>query len=110
VVICGTLAFMSIGLLVGALAKTQEAATAIVNLIVLPMAFLGGAFIPLALAPQWIVKVSYFMPLRYLVVGMQNVMARGDGPASALPAMGILLGFATVLTVIAVRVFRWDEI
>ncbi|HYB87035.1 MAG TPA: ABC transporter permease [Streptosporangiaceae bacterium] len=110
VVICGTLAFMSIGLLVGALAKTQEAATALVNLIVLPMAFLGGAFIPLAFAPAWIVKVSYVMPLRYLVVGMQNVMARGDGPASALPAMGILLGFAAVLTVIAVRVFRWDEI
>jgi len=110
VVICGTLAFLSIGLLVGALAKSQEAATALVNLIILPMAFLGGAFIPLAFAPQWIVKVSYFMPLRYLVVGMQNVMARGDGPASALPAMGLLLGFAAVLTLIAVRVFRWDEI
>jgi ABC-2 type transport system permease protein len=110
VVICGTLAFMSIGLLVGALAKSQEAATAIVNLVVLPMAFLGGAFIPLAFAPQWIVNVSYVTPLRYLVVGMQNVMARGDGPASALPAMGILLGFAAVLTVIAIRVFRWDEI
>jgi ABC-2 type transport system permease protein len=110
VVICGTLAFLSIGLLVGALAKSQEAATALVNLIVLPMAFLGGAFIPLAFAPQWIVQVSYVMPLRYLVVGMQNVMARGDGPASALPAMGILLGFAAVLTLIAVRVFRWDEI
>lgn len=38
VVICGTLAFMSIGLLVGALAKTQQAATSIANLIILPMA------------------------------------------------------------------------
>jgi ABC-2 type transport system permease protein len=46
-VICGTLAFLSIGLLVGALAKTQQAATALANLIILPMAFLGGAFIPL---------------------------------------------------------------
>ena len=91
-------------------AKSQEAATALVNLIVLPMAFLGGAFIPLAFAPQWIVNVSYLMPLRYLVIGMQNVMARGDGPASALPAMGLLLAFAAVLTLIAVRVFRWDEI
>jgi ABC-2 type transport system permease protein len=109
-VICGTLAFLSIGLLVGALAKSQEAATALVNLIILPMAFLGGAFIPLAFAPQWIVNVSYVMPLRYLVIGMQNVMARGDGPASALPAMGLLLAFAAVLTLIAVRVFRWDEI
>jgi len=109
-VICGTLAFLSIGLLVGALAKSQEAATALVNLIILPMAFLGGTFIPLAFAPQWIVHVSYVMPLRYLVIGMQNVMARGDGPASALPAMGLLLAFAAVLTLIAVRVFRWDEI
>ena len=110
VVICGTLAFLSIGLLVGAVAKTQQAATAMTNLIILPMAFLGGAFIPLTFAPQWIQQVSYVMPLRYLVVGMQNVMSRGDGPASALPAMGILLGFASVLTLIAVRVFRWDEI
>jgi ABC-2 type transport system permease protein len=110
VVICGTLAFLSIGLLVGALAKSQNAATALANLIILPMAFLGGSFIPLAFAPHWIQQVSYVMPLRYLVVGMQNVMARGEGPLSAFPAMGVLLGFAAVLTVIAVRVFRWDEI
>lgn len=110
VVICGTLAFMSIGLLVGALAKTQQAATSIANLIILPMAFLGGAFVPLDFAPQWLRDVSYVMPLRYLVTGMQDVMARGLGAASALPAIGILLGFALVLTVISVQVFRWDEI
>ncbi|MBO0775816.1 MAG: ABC transporter permease [Actinobacteria bacterium] len=109
-VVCGTLAFLSIGLLVGAVAKSQQAATALANVIILPMAFLGGSFIPLAFAPHWIQQVSYVMPLRYLVVGMQDVMARGEGPASALPAMGILLAFAAVLTGIAVRLFRWDQI
>jgi ABC-2 type transport system permease protein len=110
VVAAGTLAFMSIGLLTGAVAKTQQAATAIANLIILPMAFLGGAFIPLNYAPAWIRDVSYVMPLRYLVIGMQDVMARGEGPASALPAIGILLGLTAALTLIAVRVFRWDDI
>jgi ABC-type multidrug transport system permease subunit len=110
VVICGTLAFMAIGLLVGSFAKTQQAATAITNVIILPMAFLGGAFIPLDFAPAWIRDVSYAMPLRYLVTGMQNVMARGEGPASALPAIGILLGLAAILTFISVRVFRWDAV
>jgi ABC-2 type transport system permease protein len=110
VVAAGTLAFMSIGLLTGAVAKSQQAATAIANLIILPMAFLGGAFIPLDFAPAWIRDVSYAMPLRYLVTGMQDVMARGEGPASALPAIGILLGLTAVLTLIAVRVFRWDDI
>jgi ABC-2 type transport system permease protein len=110
VVLCGTLAFMSIGLLVGSFAKTQQAATAITNLIILPMAFLGGAFIPLDFAPPWLVTTSYVMPLRYLVTGMQDVMARGEGPAAALPAIGILLALTLVLTLISIRVFRWDEI
>ncbi len=110
VVVCGTLAFMAIGLLVGSFARSQQAATAVANLIILPMAFLGGAFIPLDFAPAWIKDVSYVMPLRYLVTGMQNVMARGEGPASALPAIGLLLALAAVLTVLAVRVFRWDAV
>jgi len=110
VLILGTLAFMSIGLLVGSFAKTQQSATAIANLIILPMAFLGGAFIPLDFAPAWLVSTSYVMPLRYLVTGMQDVMARGEGPAAALPALGILAALTVVLTTIAVRVFRWDEV
>jgi len=50
------------------------------------------------------------MPLRYLVTAMQDVMARGEGPASALPAIGVLLGFTAIVGVIAARVFRWDDI
>jgi ABC-2 type transport system permease protein len=109
-IVCGTLAFMSIGLLVGAFAKTQQAATSIANLIILPMAFLGGAFLPLDFAPQWVRDASYAMPLRYLVVAMQDVMARGESALSALPAIGVLLGFTAVVSLIAVRVFRWDDI
>lgn len=109
-VVCGILAFMSIGLLVGAMAKTQQAASSIVNLVILPMAFLGGAFLPLDFAPTWVRDASYAMPLSYLVNAMQDVMARGEGPAAALPAIGILLGFTLVLCLVAVRVFRWDDV
>jgi ABC-2 type transport system permease protein len=110
VVLCGTLAFMSIGLLVGSFTTSQQAATAITNIIIVPMAFLGGAFVPLDFAPAWIRDVSYAMPLRYLVTGVQNVMARGEDAAAALPAVGILLGLATVFTLISVRAFRWDSV
>jgi ABC-2 type transport system permease protein len=50
------------------------------------------------------------MPLRYLVTGMQNVMARGESATAALPAIGILLGLSAVLTLISVRAFRWDTV
>jgi len=110
IVIAGALTFLSIGLLAGSITKTEQAATALANLIILPMAFLGGAFVPLAFAPAWIQKVSYVMPLRYLVTGVQDVMARGEGPSAAVLPIVVLLGIAAVLTLVAVRLFRWDEI
>lgn len=108
-VICGTLAFLSIGLVVGAVAKTAEGASALANLITLPMAFLSGAFIPLVAAPDWITVVSKVLPLGHLVSGLQDVLVRGQDASSALLPMAILLGFTLVMVTIATRIFRWDS-
>jgi ABC-2 type transport system permease protein len=109
-VLCGVLAFLAIGMLIGAWAKTQESAQAVSQMLVLPMAFLGGSFFPLDQAPRWLRVVTEIFPLRHLNDGMLKVIARGAGPASVLPQMGILLGFALVATAAAVRVFRWEQI
>ena len=68
-----------------------------------------GSFIPLNVAPAWLGTVSELLPLRHLNDGMVNALARGVGPAAILPQLGILLGFAFVITAIAVRRFRWDN-
>jgi ABC-2 type transport system permease protein len=106
--VSGTLAFMSLGLLAGALAKTQEGAVNLANFFVLPMAFLSGSFFPLDGAPSWLQYTSQALPLRHLNDGMLDVMVRGEGPGTALAPIGILLGFAAVVTLIAVRMFRWE--
>ncbi|GAA2389655.1 hypothetical protein GCM10010420_11750 [Streptomyces glaucosporus] len=108
-VVCGTLAFMSMGLVVGAWAKTEESANGVTQLVILPMAFLSGAFFPLDNAPAWVRTVSEAMPLKHLTEAMQGVLSRGQGWDAALPAMGGLLLFAAVLTAIAARLFRWDD-
>lgn len=108
-VACGTLAFMSIGLVVGAWAKTEESANGLAQIIILPMAFLSGAFFPLDSAPGWVRTVSEFLPLKHLVQAMQDVLTREQGWGAALPVMGGLLLFAAVLTLIAHRLFRWDD-
>jgi ABC-2 type transport system permease protein len=109
-IIVGTLAFLSIGLLAGAWAKTQEGATAIANIMVLPMAFLSGSFFPLDGAPSWLLAITEVLPLKHLNAAMLDVMVRGKGPAAVLPEMGILLGFAVVVTAVASRLFKWDDI
>lgn len=109
-IMAGTLAFLSIGLLAGSWARTQEAASAIVNIIVLPMAFLSGSFFPLDSAPGWIRAVSEVFPLKHLNSAMLDVMVRGRTPEAVLPEIGILLGFAVVLTAISAKLFKWDSV
>jgi ABC-2 type transport system permease protein len=105
----GTLSFMAIGLLAGAVSKSEEAAVGIANFVVLPMAFLSGSFFPLDGAPGWLTAVSEALPLKHLNEGMLDTMVRGEGPTSALLPIAILLGFAIVVSAIASRVFRWDD-
>ncbi|MET8545657.1 ABC transporter permease [Kitasatospora sp. NPDC004799] len=108
-VACATLAFMSIGLLAGSVAKTEEAANGISQIIVLPMSFLSGSFFPMDGAPGWLKGVSQVMPLHYLVDSAQSVLTRGGGVMDALPTMGGLLLFAAVLTGISWKLFRWED-
>ena len=107
--IAGTLSFLSIGLLIGAIAKTEEAASAMANFIVLPMAFLSGTFFNIDGAPAWLKAVSKVFPLRWMNDGMLDVIARGRGVSAIVAPIGVLLAFAAALTLIASRIFSWDE-
>lgn len=106
--VVGTLCFMSLGLLAGAITKTTEGAVNAANIMVLPMAFLSGSFFSLDAAPDWLQALSLALPLRHLNDGMLDVMVRGEGPQAALAPMAILAGFAVVVTLIAARLFRWE--
>ncbi len=107
-VACGTLCFMALGLFAGSVAKTTEGAVNMANFLVLPMAFLSGSFFPLDGSPAWLQVISKAMPLRHLNDAMLDVMVRGEGPATAIVPMLILLAFAGALTLISARLFQWE--
>ncbi|MGN6524688.1 MAG: ABC transporter permease [Actinomycetes bacterium] len=107
--VAGTLAFLSIGLLVGSIAKTDEAASAMVNFVVLPMAFLSGTFFDISQAPPWMQTVSKIFPLRHMNDGMLDVLVRGKGISALLVPMAFLLGFTAVMVLISRRFFTWDD-
>jgi ABC-2 type transport system permease protein len=106
--VVGTLCFMALGLLAGAVTTTVEGAVNAANFIVLPMAFLSGSFFPLDATPGWLQAISNVFPLKHLNEAMMDVMVRGEGPGSALVPMGILAAFAVVVTLVAARLFRWE--
>jgi ABC-2 type transport system permease protein len=108
--VIGTLCFMSVGLLAGAVAKSTEGAVNMANFIILPMSFLSGSFFPLDGAPGWLRGVAHVLPLWWLNDGMTDVMVRGQAWTSALVPGLVLASFALVVSALAAKLFRWETI
>ncbi len=92
-VVLGALCFISIGLLVGSIAKTEDAAAAMANLVTLPMTFLAGVFFPLNSAPEVVRAISKVLPLTYLADGLRGVAVRDHSFMWTLPKLGVLAAF-----------------
>ncbi len=98
---CFALMAATFGLLIAALGKTPEAARSIATFATLIMVMLGGAWMPSHFFPQWLQTITLFIPTRWVVDGFDAMTWRGLGLETALPAMGVQLGFALVFGSIA---------
>jgi ABC-2 type transport system permease protein len=108
-VLIATLAFMSIGMVAGAVSKTVEAASGLANVIILPMAFMSGSFIPLEQAPSWMQHFAKVLPLGQFNEGLLDVMVRGEGPSALVVPALALIAFGIVFALIAAKLFRWED-
>jgi ABC-2 type transport system permease protein len=109
VLVCGILAFLTLGLVIGSVSDTPEAVGAIGNFVMVPMAFLAGAFYPLSQMPPWLQTVSHALPLRYFNDGVADAMS-GEATWSRTGLdCAALIGFAVLFGLIGMRIFRWSS-
>ena len=92
-----------------ALIRSAEGASAVVNAIYLPAAFIAGAFFSAAHFPQVLRGIADVLPLTYFLRLMRNVMLHGQ----AIWTQGTNVGRdrapgASVGVIVALRYFRWE--
>ena len=92
----------SLGLLIGALAKTEEQVLIYSLIPMFVLAGLGGAWVPLEFTPEAFQTVGHLTPTAWAMDGFENVVVRGLGLDSVLLPAGILLAYAIVFFAIAV--------
>jgi ABC-2 type transport system permease protein len=109
VVVAGAICFITLGFLIGSIARNEPAADAIANFVTLPMVFLAGVFFPLAGAPAVFVAISKAVPLTYLANGLRDVAIRGHSALATLPDVAILLVVAALFGAMSMRFFRWES-
>jgi ABC-2 type transport system permease protein len=107
VCVVAALSFSSIGLLISARLKTNEAASGAANAVMLPMWILSGVFFSARRFPDVVQPIIHALPLTASVDALRSVMLEGAGMASLGSELAILGAWLVVCFVLAVRLFRW---
>jgi ABC-2 type transport system permease protein len=67
----------------------------------------GGVYYPIAVLPDWLKKMSYFLPITYALEGMRMALLKGSSLMSLLPNVMPLVVFSTLLLPVSLGVFRF---
>jgi ABC-2 type transport system permease protein len=102
-----SLAFSALGLLVASRAKTMEAASGLMNLVMLPMWILSGVFFSAKRFPAVVQPVIRALPLTAAIDALRGNMLQGMNLGQLTLQMAILLTWLVVSFSVALRIFRW---
>lgn len=106
-VVLGVACFGGLGLGGAALIRSADGASAVVNVVLLPMAFLSGSFGPTRDYPDFLRAISDVLPLTYFLDVVNGVYLRGDSFFDDPGALAVVVGWGIAGTVVALRRFGW---
>ena len=108
--VVGVVSFAALGMAVAGLCQTAASASAVANVIILPMAFISDVFIPLQDPPQWLDVLGDILPLKPFVQSVPGhaqperraarVRPRPSSPSSPRGGCSASL--------VALRWFKWE--
>jgi ABC-2 type transport system permease protein len=107
-VIIGAFAFAALGVATASLIRSAEGSSAVVNFILLPMAFLTGAFGPTRRYPEALRIIGDVLPLKYFLDIVDAVYLHGRGIWTQPRALAMLGVWAATGLVVGALKFRWE--
>jgi ABC-2 type transport system permease protein len=102
-----SLVFSALGLLVASRAKTMEAVSGLMNLVMLPMWILSGVFFSASRFPALIQPVVRALPLTAAIDAMRGNMLQGMNLGQMMIPVATLLAWFVVPFAVSLRIFRW---
>jgi ABC-2 type transport system permease protein len=107
-VVLGAAVFAALGVATASLIRSGDGSSAVVNFILLPMAFLTGSFGPTRHYPKFLRAIGDVLPLKYFVDLMNAVYLRSHALWTKPGAIGVLAAWGAAGLVVAVFRFRWE--
>ena len=106
IVFLGATLFSTFSLIIAALVRTRERFLGIGQLLTMPIFFASNAIYPIAIMPSWLQVIAKANPLSYMVDALrQTIVTDGIGTYSLFIDFGVLIFAATVLVLVAGRLY-----
>jgi ABC-2 type transport system permease protein len=104
----GAGAFAGLGVAITGFIRSLEGSSAVLNLIVLPMAFLSGSFGATRNYPDALRAIGDVLPLKYLLDAVNAIYLHGQQLWDEPTAVIVLSAWGALGLAIAVKKFRWE--
>ena len=104
-IVLGVACFAGLGLGAVALIRSAEGVSAVVNVIVLPMAFLSGSFGPTREFPPFLQAIADVLPLTYFLDIVNGVYLGGESLFADPKALGVIAAWGIAGLAVALRRF-----
>ena len=98
---------LSVGMLVGGVAKDVKQASVIASILYFPMLIFSGATLPIEVMPRGMQRIVSLFPLTQGIAMMKNAFL-GISAGSVLLPVCVMLGLTALCTGLAVCFFRWE--
>jgi ABC-2 type transport system permease protein len=106
-IVLGVACFAGLGVGAAALIRSAEGVSAVVNVILLPMAFLSGSFGPTREFPAFLQAIADVLPLTYFLDIVNGVYLGGESLFADPLALGVVAAWGIAGLAVALRYFTW---
>lgn len=107
VLLAGSIAMISMGLMIAARVTSEELAGGMLNMVTWPMMMLSGVWFSLEAASDWVRSVASIFPLTHMLDAARSIMLDGAGLAEIVPQLAMMLAMSAVFLMIGALTFRW---
>jgi ABC-2 type transport system permease protein len=108
-VVVGTFSLAALGFAAAAAVPSENAAPPFANVIVLPLEFISGIFVPAEQIPDWMNTVAGIFPVKPL---FDSLLAAFDPAATGIGVawgdLAVVAAWGVAGAVLALRTFRWS--
>ena len=107
--IVGVGCFAALGLLVAAISPNGDAAPAITNATLLPVAFISNIFFPIEDPPRWMEVAGDFFPLKHFADAFRACFDPTlTGMQFQWPQLGYMALWGLIAAFLSIKLFKWE--